>query len=252
MHIYSVRKRTADGRYKACGKASLLDLKNRCIEDPIPYQYLSEEAGFLDDEEGKTSKGKGVKLEKNERCVEKVSIERKERIVERLSIFESISILSRDGEEDECSKEKLDQKENKCLFEKQESSKEEKSEKVLMALEKREEVNLFVNHTISFLARNFLFEQDFGAPSKNEDRRLVCDSIKTTSFFPSKSYLGVPICKLSKLILELSSRVLVLSKSYIPSSASHANASTGFIMQVSMLQSQVAMSFTLTGISLLH
>ncbi|KAI5677095.1 hypothetical protein M9H77_08045 [Catharanthus roseus] len=126
-----------------------------------------------------------------------------------------------------------------------------------MALEKPEEVKLFANHTTSCFARNFSFMQDAGAPSKDEEKRLVYDSIKTISFFPYKSYFLIGLrldCASFDILHDKSIGMHIEQCDYVypfhgVSMRNLSNASNGFVMQVSILQSQIATSFNLTGIS---
>ncbi|KAI5653026.1 hypothetical protein M9H77_30213 [Catharanthus roseus] len=68
--------------------------------------------------------------------------------------------------------------------EKRETSKEE-----LDVFEKSEEINFFASQTTSSLVSEFLFVPNSGEPSNNQEGKLVYNSIKTLSFFPSNFYL---------------------------------------------------------------
>ncbi|KAI5677138.1 hypothetical protein M9H77_08088 [Catharanthus roseus] len=111
---------------------------------------------------------------------ERIDLERRDRVEEKERLqcekYESSKEEKNDLEENERTKETSE--------EKQENSKEE-----LDIIEKNEEINFFANQTNSSLVSEFPFVQNFGEPCKNQEERLIYNSTKIISFFPSNSYL---------------------------------------------------------------
>ncbi|KAI5681060.1 hypothetical protein M9H77_02287 [Catharanthus roseus] len=92
-------------------------------------------------------------------------------------------------EKDESSKEEKNDLEDRERRKEMSEEKQENSKQELDVIEKNEEINFFANQTNSSLVREFPFVQNFGEPSKNQEERLIYNSIKTITFFPSNSYL---------------------------------------------------------------
>ncbi|KAI5653656.1 hypothetical protein M9H77_30843 [Catharanthus roseus] len=145
------------------------------------------------DEEGETSKGKGVEIEKNERRVEKVSIERKERVKENEKLEEETYFLGSIATMLEVC-EKVENLERKVESEELENTSAELKCEVSLVLNEslnslHSEDSFSFTHTNHCISSIVLVDQNFGASNKEneldqgkvEDRRIkekiiICDN----------------------------------------------------------------------------